>query len=199
MSDRETLSVYDARAADYAKLIGAAAAPKDQLDSFLGHLPQPASILDLGCGPGTAAAQFAQLGHNVVATDASEGMIALASQHPGVTARRESFDDIAGHAIYDGVWANFSLLHAERDALPLHLQAIAKALKPAGIFHIGMKTGQTTERDALGRRYTFVTQEELTGLLSDEGLMPFAQFTGSDVGFAGTNDPWIVMQARKHA
>lgn len=199
MSDRETVAVYDARAADYADLIGEAGGPKEQLDSFLKHLPAASSILDLGCGPGGAARHFAQAGHSVVATDASAAMIDLAQRHAGVTARQETFDDISGTALYDGVWANFCLLHAQRSDVPRHLRAISTALKPGGIFHIGMKTGDTTERDALGRRYTFVTHPELDRLLMDAGLVPFIHWTGSDVGFAGTNDPWIVMQARKDA
>ncbi len=197
MSDRETLDVYEARADDYADLIGEAAAPKAQLESFLAALPEGADVLDLGCGPGLAAAHFADFGHTVTATDASAAMIELAARHPGVTTRRETFDEINGEAIYDGVWANFSLLHAERVDLPRHLQAIATALRAGSVFHIGMKTGESTERDALGRRYTFVTQTELQELLHDVGLTPFVHWTGSDVGFAGTVDPWIVMQAKK--
>lgn len=197
VSDRETLDVYEARADDYADLIGEAAAPKAQLESFLAALPEGADVLDLGCGPGLAAAHFADFGHTVTATDASAAMIELAARHPGVTTRRETFDEINGEAIYDGVWANFSLLHAERVDLPRHLQAIATALRAGSVFHIGMKTGESTERDALGRRYTFVTQTELQELLHDVGLTPFVHWTGSDVGFAGTVDPWIVMQAKK--
>lgn len=199
MTDRETLDVYNAKADDYADLIGEAAAPSAQLESFLDALPPNATLLDLGSGPGHAAAHFAQAGHSVTATDASASMIALAARHDGVTARQETFDDITGTDLYDGVWANFCLLHAERADLPRHLAAIATALKPGGVFHIGMKTGENMERDALGRRYTFVTEEELTALLTEAGLTPFTRWTGRDKGFAGTLDPWIVMQARKHA
>lgn len=199
MSDRETVDVYDARADDYADLIGEAAAPREQLESFLSVLPLEADVLDLGCGPGLAAAHFADAGHAVTATDASAAMIELAARHTGITTRQETFDDIRGNAIYDGVWANFSLLHAERSDLPRHLRAIAASLRPGGVFHIGMKTGISTERDALGRRYTFVTEPELRDLLAEVGLAPFVHWTGSDIGFAGTVDPWIVMQAKKDA
>jgi len=199
MTDRETLAVYDAKADDYADLVGKAPAPSPQLDSFLGGLPTGAHLLDLGCGPGMAAAYFAKAGHQVTATDASASMVDLARHHPGVTVRQETFDEISGVDLYDGIWANFCLLHAQRSDLPRHLQAITTALKPGGIFHIGMKTGEGTERDALGRRYTFVTEDELTTLLTDAGLAPFAQWTGKDKGFAGTYDPWVVMQAHKNA
>lgn len=199
MTDRETLDVYDARASDYADLVGEDAAPDTQLQSFLDGLPDAGDVLDLGCGPGRAAELIASHGHRVTATDASAGMIDLASQRVGVTARQETFDDLTGTGIYDGVWANFSLLHADRADLPRYLAAIGEALRPGGLFHIGMKTGTDTERDTLGRRYTFVTHDELNGLLSTAGLTPFVHWTGVDKGFAGTNDPWLVVQARKHA
>lgn len=197
MIDRETLAVYDARASDYADLVGDAAAPDNQLQNFLDLLPAGADVLDLGCGPGRAAAHMADAGHNVTATDASAEMIALAARHPKVKARQESFDAIEGTAIYDGIWANFCLLHADRSDLPRYIAAIAKSLKPNGVFHIGMKTGTDTERDALGRRYTFVTRKELLDLLANAGLSMIEEWTGRGKGFAGTIDPWIVMQARK--
>ena len=198
MTDRETLAVYDAKAQDYATCFGGGAAPDDQMQSFLDALPEGAELLDLGCGPGRAATLMADAGHQVTATDASGEMVKLAAQLPGVTAKQARFDDLSGDAIYDGVWANFSLLHAAREDLPRHLSAITLALKPGGIFHIGMKTGTGMDRDAIGRRYTYVTETELSDLLDAAGLGPFARWTGEDVGLAGTRDPWIVMQARKH-
>ncbi len=102
-----------------------------------------------------------------------------------------------GQDIFDGIWANFSLLHAARSDLPRYLAAIAHALKPGGVFHIGMKTGQGTKRDGLGRRYTYVGDTELTGLLTGVGLIPFARWTGEGKGLSGDVEPWLVIQARK--
>lgn len=198
MSDKQTLDIYNQKAAEYADLT-ASAAPGKQLRSFLNALPAESDLLDLGCGPGRSAALMAAEGHHVTATDASAEMIALAQKQAGVQARQESFDDLTSTAIYDGVWANFSLLHAERPDLLRHLGAIAKALKPKGIFHIGMKTGSDTKRDGLGRRYTYVTRDELVQLLASVNLTPFAEWDGEDLGLDGVMAPWIVVQARKHA
>jgi hypothetical protein len=142
---------------------------------------------------------MAAAGHSVLATDASAEMIRIAEGLPGVVTRQESFDDIAGDAIYDGVWANFSLLHADRSDIPRHLADIARALKPGGLFHIGMKLGSGMARDGIGRRYTYVSEDELRGLLQKAGLTPLRRWDGVDPGLAGTHDPWIAMQARKHA
>lgn len=195
MSDRETLDVYDARAREYSNL---SPSPKENqsLQAFIDALPQGGCVLDLGCGPGTWAGIMAQAGLQVEALDASMEMARLAAEKPGVNARQAGFDDVTGTDIYDGIWANFSLLHAKRDDLPRHLAALRQALKPGGLFHIGMKTGAGMQRDTIGRRYTYVSRDELAGLLGDAGLHPFREWSGEDKGLDGVVAPWIVIQAR---
>ena len=196
--DDETIRVYSAEAERYAKVF---TPPEDDpaLLAFLEHLQPNSALLDLGCGPGFAAAHMAKAGHTVTATDATPEMVEMAAAHPGVTAELATFDDIAGTDLYDGIWANFCLLHAPRAALPGHLSALSQALKPGGLFHIGMKTGTGEKRDGIGRRYTYVTEEELAGLFNDVGLTPFDTRTGADPGLDGTVAPWVTMLARSHA
>ena len=197
MTDRETLDVYDEKAGDYARVFDNDDKPGRHLRRFLDHVPAAADLLDLGCGPGQSAALMAQAGHRVTATDASSEMVRLARAHQDVTVRQETFDDLVGQNIYDGIWANFALLHADRGALPRHLTQIAQALRTGGIFHIGMKTGEGTKRDGIGRRYTYVSQEELTEMLETAGLTITFTDTGRDPGLDGTVAPWVVLQAIK--
>lgn len=196
MTDRETLSVYDTQAADYAALTTSDARDK-QLAAFIADMPPGGHVLDLGCGPGQSAAEMARHGLHVTATDAAAEMVALASARKGITAYQASFDDITGDALYDGVWANFSLLHAPRTAMPRHLAAIARALKPGGRFHIGVKTGEGAKRDPLGRLYTYYTQEELTALLQEAGLTVFDSHTGTSKGLDGVMAGWVTLAARR--
>ena len=142
MSDRDTISVYDEQAARYAELTDADNWGDPQLPSFVQSLPQGGRVLDLGCGPGASAAVMAKAGLVVEAVDASAEMVRLASAHPGVTARQAGFADLDAINLYDGIWANFSLLHARRRDFPGHLTAIHTALKPGGSFYIAMKLGQ---------------------------------------------------------
>ena len=195
-TDRETLAVYDAQAADYAALTASEARDK-QLDAFIADMPEGGHVLDLGCGPGQSSALMASYGLRVTATDASAEMVALAAARDGVTAIQATFDDISGDALYDGVWANFSLLHAPREAMPRHLAAIARALKPGGRFHIGVKTGTGAARDALGRLYTYYTEPELTALLEQAGLTPFAANRGESKGLDGVMAGWLTLAAHR--
>ncbi|MEI4194526.1 class I SAM-dependent DNA methyltransferase [Roseovarius sp. E0-M6] len=192
--DPKTIAVYDARADDYTAMVSDTG--KDTaLSAFIAALPDGAHVLDLGCGPGNAAAIMARAGHVVTATDASSEMVRLAGAHPGVTAHVATFDDIAGDALYDGIWANFSLLHAPRADMPRHLAALAHALKPDGRFHIGLKTGTGARRDSIGRLYTYYTEDEIYALLRAAGLTPISSRTGADAGLDGTTAHWITIAA----
>lgn len=190
MTDRKTISVYDARVADYARL-EPSDTPSETLAEFIAGLPDGAHVLDLGCGPGTSARHMARAGLRVTAVDASEEMIALAAKIEGVQAKQAVFDDLTETAEYHGVWANFSLLHAARQDMPRHLSAIHRALKPGGLFHIAVKAGLGEERDRIGRFYTYYTEAELTGLLHDAGFTHGPYRRGRDKGLSGEDADWI--------
>lgn len=192
--DDPTIAIYDAKAGDYAGLQQDRGAD-DTLQAFIDLMPDGARVLDFGCGPGRSAGLMAAAGLRVDAMDASAQMVALAAQLPGVTAWQGTFDMLDGHAVYDGIWANFSLLHAPRADLPGHLAAMARALKPGGAVHIGMKTGTGEARDTLGRRYTYVTDAELTELLHDVDLRVTRRQVGSSVGLDGVAADWICVTA----
>ncbi|WP_372570444.1 class I SAM-dependent DNA methyltransferase [Ruegeria jejuensis] len=192
MSD-DTLRIYNEKAGEYADLTSDYSDPL--LDDFIARLPQGSTVLDLGCGPGDAAAAMARAGHKVDALDGSAEMVALADTHPGVTAKLATFEQLQGSDLYDGVWANFSLLHATRDAFPAHMAAIKDALKPDGLFHIGMKLGTGAGPDRLGRYYTYYTQEELEDRMMEAGFTLIDQHFGASEGLDGQMADWIVVRA----
>ena len=196
MTDRQTLDIYAEKAGEYADLTDDMNSADPRLNAFIADIPQGGTVLDLGCGPGQSAGLMAQAGLSVTAIDPVPEMIEMAAARAGVTARVASFNDVDGEHLYDGIWANFSLLHAPREDMPRHLAAIAKALKPGGRFHIGVKTGTGSHRDKIGRLYTYYTEEELTGLLQDAGLTVFDRAEGVDAGLSGEDAHWICLAAR---
>ena len=195
MADKETLRIYDAKAADYAKLIDSDTKENPYLERLIARLPTGGRVLDLGCGPGLAATRMANAGLQVDAMDGSAEMVAMAAQHDGVTAWQATFDQITGTDIYDGIWANFCLLHASKEAMPHHLAAMVTALKPGGAFHIGMKLGSGSQRDAIGRLYSYYSEPELITLLGAAGLTAGETDHGRTVGLDGTEADWIVVAA----
>jgi SAM-dependent methyltransferase len=193
MTNSETIAVYDAKADDYARLVADWSDP--QLPPFIAAMPAGGHVLDLGCGPGNAAAIMAAAGLRVTATDASAEMVRRAARHPGVTARQASFDQIEGENLYDGIWASFSLLHAPRAALPDHLRALHRAAQPGARLHLAMKLGDGEGPDALGRFYVYYSADALDRHLSQAGFTAIARVTGSNLGLAGQTEEWIAITA----
>ena len=192
--DRQTIDIYDEKAAEYASRV-TSDTPSRHLRAFMNSLPRGGAVLDLGCGPGNAAANMRDAGFDVTAIDASPEMVALGAARYGLDITLGTFDDIKGTAIFDGVWASFSLLHAARQDIPRHLKAIHTALKSGGIFVISVKTGTGTSRDAIGRQYTYFEPDELDRLLRNAGFRPVASDSGSDTGLSGETSPWIIVTA----
>lgn len=205
MSDPRTLAVYARAAETYAERVGRRKDIDQSADlaRFIAALPPGGRVLDLGCGPGQWAAALRDAGLAVEASDASPEMAALALAEYGIEVRVETFEALDGvladRARYDGIWANFSLLHAPRAAFPGHLARIRRALKPGGMLHLGMKlpreTGADEGRDDLDRFFSYWSAEELTALLGAAGFTPVHQRTGSGTGLSGVPDSYVVILA----
>ena len=197
MSDRETLAVYAKRAGDYARRFGKAG-ESPHVKAFLQEVPAGGRVLDLGCGPGHTAAAMEKAGYQVDALDASPELAAIAREQHGLNVRIATFDQLDDFEHYDGIYANFSLLHAPKADMPGNLARIARALKPQGAFHIGLKAGTGEKRDTIGRFYAYYEMDELNRLLSDAGFNVIREATGEEAGLDGTVAPWIILLARKH-
>lgn len=198
MPDEKTITFYDTAAERYANLTDTGT-PSENLTAFMALLPKGGSVLDLGCGPARSSVHMREAGFKPDPVDASTGMIELANKTHNIGARFATFNDIDMVDAYDGVWANFSLLHAPLGDLPRYLLAISKALHSKGVFHIAMKVGAGAERDKIDRLYSYVSVSKLRGLLKDAGFEVLDVVEGHEVGCAGTNDPFVVMRARKYA
>ena len=193
MADNQTLTVYDNKIQDYIKLT---AEPASQsLLAFIQDIPDGGRVLDLGCGPGGAAAEMAQCGLKVDAIDGSQKMVDAANGYTGVTAWKATFHDLPKQPRYDGIYANFSLLHAKRSDFLKHIKACYCALFQGGIFHLGMKVGTGGKRDALGRFYTYYSVEELTKILVTAGFTLDHKKESKEMGLTGEVEPFVMIKA----
>ena len=189
-ADETTIAVYETRSHAYLDNLGAEAQPG--YVEFAAALPDRAHVLDLGCGPGETARRLQEAGHSVDAVDATPAMVARAREL-GVAARVGTFDEIDEQGRYEGIWANFSLLHATRAEMPDLLSRLHRALKPGGRFHLALKLGEGAKRDRLGRYYTYYSEAELIELLETAGFTPTVRRHTRGKGLDGVvaNSIWI--------
>lgn len=194
MADQETIATYNATAEDYVKFVSRMTPDRD-LRRFIDAIPNGGLVLDWGCGPGNSAAMMQAAGLVAEAIDASEKMVELAKSTHGLNVKQATFDDMDEKARYDGLWANFSLLHAPNSSMPKHLQAAHTALKKGGYFHIGMKLGTGEKRDKLARMYTYYEEVELKSLIENAGFTIATCRTDAMEGMAGNVEPFIIITA----
>lgn len=195
MSDPETLSVYAAKADEYAKMTSGEKA-SGSLMRFIDGLPAGARTLDLGCGPGFAAGAMAAAGMEAHAWDPVAEMVAMAAARDGVIARQAVYADLTEVSAYDGIWCNFSMLHTPLADWPGQFGAIGRALRPGGLMHFGTKLGTGEARDRIGRLYSFMSEGALSDLLAQTGFKTEYTHTGEEAGLSGEIAPFILIQAR---
>ncbi len=142
-----TLAHYDANAVDFER-----GTEDHDVSQNLAALmrpidgPPPWTILDFGCGPGRDLKAIAALGHVAVGLDGSAAFVRRARAATGATVLHQNFValDLPGGA-FDGIFANASLQHVPRAALPGVLQALRDALKPRGVLFASIPRGDGDE------------------------------------------------------
>lgn len=194
--DDATLRFYANEAQTYAET--ARDAPSRLLDGFLSQLTPGAHVLELGCGDGRDSEAMVALGFVVDPTDGVAAMAKQAQTRLKRPVRVMRFDQLDAQGAYDGVWANASLLHVPRAALPDVLARILRALKPGGLHLATYKAGDIDGRDGLGRYFNYPTAETLeVAYRASAGwnILSIQSLEGGD--YEGGRRPWIAVTAGK--
>ena len=190
--DNLTIDIYNKNAIQYANLEIDKISLKAYYD-FSNALPKKGLVLDYGCGPGYFAKRFLADGFKVDAFDASEKMIELASKETQINWSVTDFKSFRAKTKYDGIWANFSLLHAPKREINLLVQNIFKSLKPRGLFSLGLKLGTGESRDKMGRKYSYFEEKEIRSILLNESFMYSSHHLGEAIGLDGENANFIII------
>ena len=198
MADKKTITIYDQNIITYKKMVDKLPDIKP-LNAFIDALRAGAYVLDWGSGPGYLAAEMRGRGLRPLCVDASSKMVEAARNDYQLEAKQAEFSHLNENQIYDGIWANFSLLHVERAAFFSHISAAATALVPSGVFYVSVKLGKGQERDELGRFYTYFNHDELEEILGQSGFEIVDKFTGKSKGMAGKLEEWVGLLAKMPA
>lgn len=198
MADKQTVTIYDQNIATYKKMVDKLPDLKP-LNAFIDALQAGSYVLDWGSGPGYLAAEMRARGLRPFCVDASREMVEAARNDYRLDAKQAEFSHLNENQIYDGIWANFSLLHVDRAAFFSHISAAAAALVPSGVFYVSVKLGKGQERDDLGRLYSYYGEDELEEILEQSGFEIAEIFTGKSKGMAGKLEKWIGILAKMPA
>jgi SAM-dependent methyltransferase len=163
-------NVYDAEVIDFWNQF-----PQTTIEAFCSRLPGK-HVLNLGSGSGRDAAILRDRGLMVTCLDASRSMVHLTRQQ-GFKSIQATFADMDLPAnTYDGIWAYTSLIHVPPKEARSGIVKAIRALKPHGIFLIGVIIGDNdgmVERKSMPgahRYFKQYTKPELTKLMSGLGL-----------------------------
>ena len=195
MSTDPTASFYTDNAAIYAAR--ERRLPRQRMDAFLAALPARATILELGCGSGQDAAYMLSRGFDVTPTDGSAELAREAEKRLGRPVRVMRFEALDATEIFDGIWAEASLLHVPRSALPDIFDRILRALKTGGIFHASFKAGEAEGHDKFGRYYNYPSAVWLEAMLSARGWKNITMTEADGGGFDGEPTRWLYVAAHK--
>ena len=190
--DNITIDIYNKNAAKYADL-DIDTVSLTAYDDFSKALPKNGIVLDYGCGPGYFSKKFLADGFKVDAFDASAKMIEIASVETRVNWWVGDFKSFRAPTLYDGIWANFSLLHAPKKEITPLIQTIFKSLKPNGLFSLGLKLGIGEKRDKIGRKYSYFEEEEISNILSNVGFSLMSHYLGKATGLDGESANFIII------
>lgn len=131
---RELGGAYDHYFESYARL---------EADHFLAGLNKGDTIIDLGCGVGSASRYFAEQGHIPIGADLSDEMVKECKRRGMARLVRLDLEALPFRNIsFDGIWAHTSLLHIPKHRLTKAVEGLEKILKPGGVMFIALREGK---------------------------------------------------------
>lgn len=192
--DKKSQDYYNLHAEAYFALTKDTFIPK-AMEVFLSRMREGGRILDLGCGSGRDSRYFLERGFQVTALDGSKEMCRLASlyiQKPVVHCDYFSF---VPEDLYDGIWAQASLVHLEKKEIQAMLKRLSSWLKQDGTVVLSFCYGDFVgERD--GRFYTYLTEESFPPLLCGSGLEVISSWHSQDAR-PGYSFEWLNLLLQK--
>lgn len=137
------ITTYNKVAQRYADLNFNATQDLPVVDRFLSHLPQHATILDVGCGPGAMVKYISSKGHTCEGIDLSEQMLKIAQER--VPERTFSLMDMRhlqyADETFDGLASIYSLIHIPSAEILSTLREFGRVLKKDGLLLLIVQEG----------------------------------------------------------
>ncbi len=160
--------------------------------------PAPHVILDLGCGPGRDLAYFSGLGHEAVGIEGAPVMARMARDMTGCEVLQQNFLALdLPQARFDGVFANASLFHVPKSALPRVLKELRAALKPRGVLFASNPRGENAEVMQGERFCCFLDYETWRDYVMEAGFDEIRHYYRPE-GKPRAEQPWLASVWRRN-
>ncbi|WP_232686208.1 class I SAM-dependent methyltransferase [Halobacterium zhouii] len=146
-------------------------------------------VLDVGCGPGSDSATFADTGLDVTGLDVTQSFLVAAADHLDEAGAAVSQPGSAAFArgdmrslpldtdAFDGVWCCAALHHVPKDEAGAALAEFARVLRDDGMLFCSVKRGANAgfepdddHGDGDDRFFAYYSSEEFEDVLDDAGL-----------------------------
>lgn len=166
-----TIAYYNEAADTYKNMWNDVSVMAAQRAKFIRLVPQPAYVLDLGCGTGRDLYELDAAGYDMVGYDLSPGMLEVAAglfDGPLICGDMRDMPFQPGG--FDAVWAAASLLHLPAADVAPTLASIATILRSEGIAYLTVKTGEGEAVDGHGRFYSYWTPTQFDDLVEAAGF-----------------------------
>lgn len=203
-SEKTTIASYNSTAKEYAEKT-AGLYPGKAAEKFISYLSEDGLILDLGCGPGRDAKEFARRGYDVIGIDPSVEMINIArKKSPEARFEIANARNLPySKETFDGIWACASLIHLEKKDLPRALTNAYDVLKKNGIFYLDFKQGEG-EKLVKDSRYggvekfvSYYQKSDIEKILEDSGFENLEAW-GKDINNSYATNLWMMFLAKKN-
>lgn len=188
---RRTRDTYDTIGPRYLEKARDRAAILPHLDAFAAALRPNARVIDLCAGPGIDTALLRARSLEAIGLDFSLGMLRTGrGDFPGPRVQGDARLLPLPTGSVDGVWANASLLHLQRDDAGRALDEARRVLRENGVLYVSVKLGigavTETARYGLPRFFQYWPAAELDAMLDVHGFRVVAATTDT-----GTRDTWL--------
>jgi trans-aconitate methyltransferase len=149
-------------------------------NKFVSFLPKSANVLDVGCGPGDKSKFLSQKGLRIIGIDFSENLIDISRKNaPDAHFIVMDMKDVGQIThLFDGIFAQASLLHIPKNEIQEVLGTLISKLTPGGYLYVAVKgmrdngvEEETLEENDYGypykRFFSYFSMDELVKYFSD--------------------------------
>jgi len=169
------------------------------LDALCSRLegPDPRVVLDLGCGPGRDLAQLLARGIQAVGLDGCAAFCSMAREQTGCEVLQQDFLSLAlPSQRFDGIFANASLFHVPREALPRVLAELRASLKLRGVLFSSNPRGDDQQGWSNGRYGCFHSLEGWRAFMQAAGFEELDHYY-RPAGRPRAEQPWLASVWRR--